>query len=56
MVFWMMAGSTGAPDPCVDIRPFIVFGILLSIYYSRDLDLLMQGETRHLPWASMSNP
>jgi len=45
IVFWMMGGLDSRTWTHVWISaPFIMLSMLLSLYYARDLDLLMQGE------------
>lgn len=45
IVFWMMGGLDSRTWTHVWISaPFIVLAMLVSIYYARDLDLLIQGE------------
>jgi iron complex transport system permease protein len=45
IVFWMMGGLDSRTWTHVWISaPFILLSMFLSLYYARDLDLLMQGE------------
>ena len=45
IIFWMNGGLDKRSWTHVWLSaPFICFGIILSLYYARDLDLLMQGE------------
>jgi iron complex transport system permease protein len=45
IVFWMMGGLDSRSWTHVWLSaPFIVLGVLVSLYYGRDLDLLVQGE------------
>jgi iron complex transport system permease protein len=45
ILFWMMGGLDSRTWTHVWISvPFILFGIFVSLYYGRDLDLLVQGE------------
>jgi iron complex transport system permease protein len=45
IVFWMMGGLDSRTWTHVWISaPFILFSLAVSLYYARDLDLLMQGE------------
>src|SRR6267142_6533192 len=45
IVFWMMGGLDSRTWTHVWISaPFIILSMFLSLYYARDLDLLMQGE------------
>ena len=45
IVFWMMGGLDSRTWTHVWIStPFILLAVLLSLYYARDLDLLLQGE------------
>ncbi len=45
--FWLMGGlGTGNWDAVLAVLPFIVVGSVMSVFFSRDLNLLMLGEER----------